>query len=240
MEGDGQKQSARRGRPRRFVPPRERSRLSLDEPLAALSPTALSMLDAGRRIAAERGLRALTIEAIVNESATSRASFVEHFGDRVGYLAILFDSLTHDPSVELEGRLADMPPGPDRLEMYMAGLARLYDDPDACVAYQVIASGALHDPALRCRLVDLLAWYRTIGVGRLEGCEGAEAWTADEIRTMGVIVEATLDGLILHKALDPTNVEVEPALALLSGLVDAYLAQRAAGGAGRPPAGPND
>jgi len=215
-----------RGRPRRFVPPRERRHLLLEEPLAALSPTALSMLDAGRLILAERGFHALTVEAVVNDAGVSRASFAEHFGDRVGFLAILFDSLTHDPSVALEGRLADTPSGAGRCDSWIMGLAGLYEDVESCVAYQSIAAGALHDPPLRRRLVELLTWYRSIGISRLSGCEGAEACTADELETLAGFLEAAEDGLALRKALDPENFDVDRTLAMVGRLVSAYLALR--------------
>ena len=226
MHSDGDAEAARRGRPRRFVPPRERRHLLLEEPLAALSPTVVSMLDAGRRILAERGFRALTVEAGINDAGVSRASFAEHFGDRVGFLAILFDSLTHDPSVALEGRLADTPTGAGRCDSWVMGLAGLYENAESCVAYQAIAAGALHDPPLRRRLVELLSWYRSIGVSRVSGCEGAEACTADELETLAGLLEAAEDGLALRKALDPEDFDVDRTLAMLARLVSAYLAER--------------
>jgi AcrR family transcriptional regulator len=185
------------------------------------------MLKAGLRIIAERGLEALTVEAVVNDAGAGRASFAEHFGDRTGFLAILFDSLTHDPSVELEGRLAEIPKGTSHLEAYMAGLAGLYDDPAACIAYLAIAAGAMHDPALRRRLVELLSWYDTIGVNRLARCEGADACTPDELETLALLLDAAEDGLALRKGLDPDSLVAGTALVLLSRLVGAYLAQRA-------------
>ena len=226
MQSNDDTEPVRRGRPRRFVPPRERRHLLLEEPLAALSPTAFSMLDAGRRILAEHGFHALTVEAVVNDAGVSRATFAEHFGDRVGFLAILFDSLTHDPSVALEVRLADSPSGAGRCDSWVMGLAGLYEDVESCVAYQSIAAGALHDPPLRRRLVELLAWYRSIGVSRLSACEGAAACTADELATLAGLLEAAEDGLALRKALDPENFDVDRTLAMLARLVGAYLAER--------------
>jgi AcrR family transcriptional regulator len=232
----------RRGRPPRFTPPAAHDHLPLGQPLGAMSPTAHAMLDAGRRLLAERGFRALTLEAVALEAGASKSSLVSHFGSRVGFLAMLFDSLTHDASVQIGAEMGTDPAGTADVTLYMASLADLYSDAEIGRAFHAIAANALTDGQLRARLADMYRWYRELHMERLRACRGSDALTSEEILTLASLLDAVEDGLALQLGMDPDGFDPRPVFELFGHLVGLYFADRAgAHGRGEPaPAASND
>lgn len=223
------------GRPRRFVPPKKLPHLPLDEPLQILSPTAQSLLEAGRRILEEKGVRALTLEAVAFEAGASKSTLLEHFGNRAVFLTILLDSLMQDESVELARdhgvELGLQEDGPGRVasvEAAIGSLASLYTDLRAVRAYHEIVGVAMHDEAFRLRLACLFRWYRCVRLDLLTRSDGAEACTADELELLATLVAAAEDGLSLKRAIDPGLADLEREMDLLGRLVSLFIAQKAA------------
>jgi AcrR family transcriptional regulator len=220
---------AGRGRPRRFEPPKSLRHLPIGQPLEDLSPTVRAMLDAGRRILVERGFHALTLESVAFEAGASKSTLVEHFGDRTGFLAILFDSLMQDESLQLGSEMRRLRADHAGAEEYIRSLAMLYEDVDAGRAYFEIAANAMHEKDLRLRLADLFEWYRELRLKALGKFEGAEACTEQELEELAALLDAAEDGLTLRRSLDPRGFDLAPVLALLGSLVAAYLREKARG-----------
>jgi AcrR family transcriptional regulator len=219
-----------RGRPRRFTAPREQDHLPIEAPLTSLSPTAQAMLAAGRKLLVERGYRAVTLEAVALEAGASKSSLVAHFGSRVGFLGMLFDSLLHDGSVALGEHLADRPLGTVDVDEYIASVADLYKDVEAERAYVEVAANALGDAALRARIAELLEWYSDLTMSRLRVCAGAEALTDDELYTLASLFGAVEDGLALRHGIDPEGFDARPEFELFGLLMSLYFAARGEGG----------
>ncbi|MEI6448767.1 MAG: TetR/AcrR family transcriptional regulator [Actinomycetes bacterium] len=218
---------SRRGRPRRFAPPGEQDHLPLEAPLTSLSPTAQAMLAAGRTILVERGYRALTLEAVAHEAGASKSSLVAHFGSRVGFIGMLFDSLLHDGSVTLGEALADRPTGSVDVDEYVSAVVDLYTDVEAESAFLEIAGNAIGDAALSTRLAALLDWYCDITMSRLAACAGSDALSRDELRTLASLFGAVEDGLALRHSLDPDGFDARPEFELFGRLMKLYFAERA-------------
>ena len=69
---------------------------------AELPETARQVLEAARRIVSERGLAALTLDAVAEESGDYRSAIRYHFGDKAGLCRrcwTLRRSPRHDPAV---------------------------------------------------------------------------------------------------------------------------------------------
>ena len=225
--GSPQGQARRRGRPQQFTSLSGEIHLSLSTSIASLSPTARAMLDAGRRLLSERGFRGLTLEAVALEAGASKTSVVSHFGNRAGYLAILFDALIHDGSCVIAASLDEPPRGADHVTNWMRMVADLYEDVESGRAYHEIAANAFGDDALRRRLARVFEWYREMGVQRLSTCEGSSALTAEELGRLSALLNAVEDGLALQRGMDPEGFESRPVFELFGYLLQLYFSDAA-------------
>jgi AcrR family transcriptional regulator len=236
QEHTGQDHShRRRGRPRKNPAQPEHPGLPIENPLSTLSPTARCILETARQLLSERGFGALTIENIALEAGETKASVTHHFGSKAGLVETLFDSLVHDTYVALVGEIERLPPGEERIGIYIAGLRDMVEDVEAFRAFFAITPHALSDPFLRPRTAALYQWYREC---HLQAC-GIELPDDEDARrrllaTAGLML-AAIDGLALQIALDPDGVDDEYALEVLTPAVQRALERDGLKG-GRKPA----
>ncbi|WP_216918177.1 TetR/AcrR family transcriptional regulator [Nocardia noduli] len=74
-----------------------------------------ALLNAGEQVAQERGLRGLSINAVVEVAGMAKGSFYHHFPDRRSYVIALHRRY-HDALAELiTARVGDIPPGVERI-----------------------------------------------------------------------------------------------------------------------------
>ncbi|MGN2635971.1 TetR/AcrR family transcriptional regulator [Nocardia takedensis] len=91
-------------------------------------PGRTALMNAGALVAADRGLRGLSINAVVEAAGMAKGSFYHHFPDRRSYVIALHRQY-HDALSELVGaRIAGLTPGARRVRVGV--LAYL----DACLA----------------------------------------------------------------------------------------------------------
>ena len=120
--------------------------------MQSLPPTARTILEAARRVLAERGLEGLTIEAVANEANVSRTLIPYHFGSRAGLVAILFDSLFHDLAVSVYGLAG---PG-GSLPTFLDWIKREADDVQSQHDFFELIVWALREPELARRIAEPL------------------------------------------------------------------------------------
>ena len=80
--------------------------------LEGLSPTALNLLEAARRILLAEGYAGVTLEAVALEAGEDKATIKRHFGSKAGLIHALFDQLGDDILDEVNrphGRAAGRP-----------------------------------------------------------------------------------------------------------------------------------
>jgi AcrR family transcriptional regulator len=203
--------------------------------MQSLPPTARSILEAARRILAQRGLEGLTIEAVANEANVSRTLIPYHFTSRAGLVAILFDSLFHDLAVSVYGLAG---PG-GSLPTFLDWIKREADDVQSQHDFFELIVSALREPDLARRIAALYDDYRELvlemtGVsepaesGEGASREGASREVSDarrrELAAVGSVLVAIEDGIGLQAALDP-NYDVEGALAMVQTMVGDALAR---------------
>jgi AcrR family transcriptional regulator len=192
--------------------------------MESLPPTARSILEAARRVLAQRGLEGLTIEAVANEANVSRTLIPYHFASRAGLVAILFDSLFHDLAVSVYGLAG---PG-GSLPMFLDWIKREADDVQSQHDFFELIVSALREPELARRIATLYDDYRELTLemaGVSEPAtqdEGAPRVVADDRRrelvAIGSVLVAIEDGLGLQAALDPAF-DVDGALAMVETLI---------------------
>ena len=198
--------------------------------MQSLPPTARSILEAARRVLAQRGLEGLTIEAVANEANVSRTLIPYHFTSRAGLVAILFDSLFHDLAVSVYGLAG---PG-GSLPTFLDWIKREADDVQSQHDFFELIVSALREPDLARRIAALYDDYRELvlemtGVSEPpESGEGARREVSDarrrELAAIGSVLVAIEDGIGLQAALDP-DFDVDGALAMVQTMIGDALAR---------------
>jgi len=226
-----------RGRPKRTVTTANHPGLPRDHPMAALPPTARSILEAARRVLRERGLEGLTIEAVANEANVSRTLIPYHFGSRAGLVALLFDSLFHDLAVSVYG-----PAGQGgNLATFLGWIKEEADDVESQRDFFELIVAALRERELRRRIALLYDDYRELTLelaGVYEPDEAGRPRVVDaglqrRLDALGSILVAIEDGIGLQAALDP-GFDVDNALTVAEEMVHDAIARLGEGsGAGR-------
>ncbi len=204
--------------------------------MESLPPTARSILEAARRVLAQRGLEGLTIEAVANEANVSRTLIPYHFTSRAGLVTILFDSLFHDLAVSVYGLAG---PG-GSLPTFLDWIKREADDVQSQHDFFELIVSALREPELARRIAVLYDDYRELTLemaGVSEPAEGDDATggganeggkVSDERRrelaAIGSVLVAIEDGIGLQAALDPAF-DVDGALAMVQTMIGDALAR---------------
>jgi AcrR family transcriptional regulator len=198
--------------------------------MQSLPPTARSILEAARRVLAQRGLEGLTIEAVANEANVSRTLIPYHFTSRAGLVAILFDSLFHDLAVSVYGLAG---PG-GSLPTFLDWIKREADDVQSQHDFFELIVSALREPDLARRIAALYDDYRELtlemaGVSEpVKSNEDSPLQVSDERRrelaAIGSVLVAIEDGIGLQAALDP-NFDVDGALAMVETMIGDALAR---------------
>ena len=221
-----------RGRPRQTEPSQYSPGLPRDHPMRSLPPTARSILEAARRVLAQRGLEGLTIEGVANEANVSRTLIPYHFGSRAGLVAILFDSLFHDLAVSVYALAG---PG-GSLPTFLDWIKREADDVQSQHDFFELIVAALREPELKRRIATLYDDYRELtlemtGVSEPPGPDAADAPSPDrrrELAAIGSVLVAIEDGIGLQAALDP-GFDVDGALAMVATMIGDALTRLKSG-----------
>ena len=209
--------------------------LPRDHPMRSLPPTARSILEAARRVLAERGLEGLTIEAVANEANVSRTLIPYHFGSRAGLVAILFDSLFHDLAVSV---YAFAGPG-GSLATFIDWIKREADDVQSQHDFFELIVATLREPELARRIAALYDDYRELVLEVAGVSDPADEATKHpvteerrrELAAIGSVLVAIEDGIGLQAALDP-SFDVDGALAMAETMIGGALERLKSGESG--------
>lgn len=91
-------------------------------------PTAEALIEAGQKLAEERGLSAMTVDAIVAAAGVAKGTFYVHFPDRDGFLVLLHRRFHDGLRERMSAATIGLPHGPGRLragtEAYLDGCLR--------------------------------------------------------------------------------------------------------------------
>ena len=134
--------------------------LPLENPMAALAPTAQRLLAAARRLLAQGGFDALTLSAIAREAGEAKASTGYHFGNKDGLVTALVDSLAHDANRELIQQTTGPAQSAQRLHTPIDGETRIAADAESFQSFFDVLPHALREAALRERVAALYEGYR--------------------------------------------------------------------------------
>lgn len=198
--------------------------------LEGLSPTALNLLEAARRILLKDGFAGVTLEAVALEAGEDRATIKRHFGSKAGLVNALFDQLGADILNEVNERTDALPAGEQRTHVMIRRLGDLARDRETAQGMFELAPHALRDPVLRDRFAALYAYYRSTMFEHANMAPHLAETPAYEdkqdILALPALVMAVIDGMSLQVNLDPAAVDCDRVFALLDLLVSEVLEGR--------------
>ena len=221
----------RRGRPRAGADPQG----PLDEWIDGLSPTAIHVVEAGRRVLVEDGYEAVTIERVAHEANVSPPTIRRLFVSKAGLLHAIFSRLEAEEWEKLVAEVKDIEPPAARLEACVRGLGRLIATGDAGVGLTKAFAHGVRDPILRDKFAFDYDLARRGWIELAESDEPAAATAgtpgdpatgaAARRRALASLIVATIDGLSLQVATDPDSVDLDTTFSVLAEMVRDWLRQ---------------
>jgi AcrR family transcriptional regulator len=209
----------RRGRPRRNADPQG----PLDQWIAALSPTALHIVDVARAMLLEKGYDAVTIEAVALGANVDPSTVRRQFASKAGLMHAVFDLMQAEPWEALVKRVKDLPAPDERLHAYISGLGALIEGGQSAVGISEVLARGLRDPVLRAKIaVDYdIARDGTLELAELSADEDDDK--ARSLQALAGLIVAVIDGLSLQVAADPDGVDRDLSFSLLADMVRLWL-----------------
>jgi len=204
---------------RRRVPPTPAERAG-----ETLSPTARRILDAAKQIVVDHGLSGLTLDAIARAAGVNKAATHYHFGSKAGLIEALVDEIVLD---ECAAMAHDVAPGAsiqERIDSLIAGVRRMAIDPSSIGGWWDLLPYAVRTPELRTRLAELYEiWFRwNLEWAGLATDDGGGP--RDELRGMGCLLAAMVDGIAAQVAIAGPAYDPEPTLTTLRHCLSTVLA----------------
>jgi len=212
--------------------PSSQPHLSFEDPLAKLPQTARNLLLSAKRIVAEEGFEALTLNAVSERAGENKAMVSYYFGNKAGLVASVLDSVIHDEYLDSKERMKDVAPG-ERTERLVDEMRRM----DAAVAdFQVffeLLPHVLRDEELRRRIAALYQWYRSVKLDWLGVEDAPKALSDPDLLGLAQVLSAVVDGLAIQAAIDPDLDLANPYRVLSRMLESALGSSEGAAGGGR-------
>lgn len=176
-----------------------------------------ALVAAGIALLAEGGWEAITTRAVATRADSNPGLIHYHFGG-LGGLRLALAARASDeaigPLVSALLRSADVAEAIDALQ---AGITDLVADDRRVRLAAELTAGASHDPELGAAFRENLREARS-AIGDWVAARHPR-WPADRTAGVAALVAALLDGLLLHRALDP-HAPLPEALATLRAWAD--------------------
>jgi len=215
----------KRGRPRAGADPQG----PLDEWIDGLSPTAIHIVETGRRVLVAEGYEAVTLERVAQEANVSPPTIRRLFVSKAGLLHAIFGRLEAEEWEKLTAEVKDIEPPAARLEACVRGLGRLIPTADAGVGLAEVLAHGVRDPILREKFAfDYdLARRGWLELAELDDDAASAApagpGVAGRRHALASLIVATVDGLSLQVATDQDAVDLDATFAVLGEMVRDWL-----------------
>lgn len=198
--------------------------LLLTDPAAELSPTAMKLLEASRRIVARDGFAGLTLEAIQAESGMNKSLVWYHFGGKPGLIATLVAQVEHEYSKLILDEIAGGADVRRRLDVFIEQQSDPARGAGEYTLFFELLPHILRDPELRVRFGEVFDRYRQLDRRTLTPENAAPE--SPELEALSYLTVAVADGLAIQYAADP-DIDLRAALALWKRLIASVLDEMA-------------
>ena len=187
-----------------------------------LGPTAVRILEAAKRILADKGFSALTLEAIAVEAGVNKAATRYHFGSKDGLLEAIVDEIVLDECASMARDISPDASLDERLDSFLGGVRRMAVEPASFGGFFDMLPHALRDKALRARLIYLYeVWYQWnmewLGVDTVSD----ERW--ELVEGLGRLMAAAIDGIAVQASIHGAAYDPEPTLRTFRHCLSAAL-----------------
>jgi len=207
--------------------------IPVDDPITALPDTAVRVLRAAQRIVAEQGFAALTLSTVAAESGENKAMTRYYFGNKAGLVATLVDALVHDEGLAAASRMRDVGEG-ERLDRLVAELQNMSEATEGFTTHFELLPHVMRDPDLRERMALLYEWYFDLKLDWLGLDRETDAERRRELRGLGQLLSAVIDGLAMQALIAPERFDITEAYVVFKRLLAAGLPELLSGAADSP------
>jgi len=163
-----------------------------------------NLVDAAWRCVARGGYRSLTVDDVCAEAGLSKGAFYTYFDQKQDLLLALLD----DDATGLSDLIADAANQPSGVEQIRRFVAALVDRGSDAAAVQLRADLWAEIPseeAVRLRFLDAMQQRRIRLAGLITAAVAADELVEVPANALAAVFLALGDGLMLHRALDPTG-----------------------------------
>jgi TetR/AcrR family transcriptional regulator, transcriptional repressor of aconitase len=165
------------------------------------------LVDAAWRRIAENGYRETSVDNVCDEAGVSKGAFYGYFATKQDLFLALLEQET-DALVGVAAELADQPiSGAERVRRFTQAMLRVGDEPGRVQLRADLWSAMAADPVIRDRFAETVDRRRRVLRDWIVRSIRAGDLTIEERRAnaLASILIALTDGLMLHRAVDPTG-----------------------------------
>jgi AcrR family transcriptional regulator len=177
------------------------------------------ILEASRRLLADKGWSGLTVSAICREAGVYRAAISYHFGSKEGLAGVLIESLVHEAAYRMMTNVRRIPPSEDRIRETAKGFDML-GGRDLQVAFFEAFSHLFRDPRLRVHLERLYEDADSIAAVAMSG---GKPDRVPDLYPYAVMLVAFVDGIIIQQLASPEK-DFEPIIEAFSSMLTPVVA----------------
>jgi AcrR family transcriptional regulator len=193
----------------------------LEAGAAQLSRTALSIVEAAKKILSEQGFSGLTLEAIAAEARVNKSATRYYFGGKAGLIETVLDEIVLQECAQMARDLPADASVEQRVDSFVEHIRGIGLDTSSFGGFFDILPHALRDPALRQRLERLYeVWYEWNFDWLLpdDAIENRQRYEA-----LGRVTAAVIDGIAILASIHGEGYDPEPMLSTLRALLLAAL-----------------
>jgi AcrR family transcriptional regulator len=184
------------------------------------------LIDAAWRCLARGGYRNLSVDAVCVEAGLSKGAFYTYFDQKQDLLlALLEDDAAGLNEVVLDA--ARQPSGIDQIRQFVAALVDRGSDTTVVQLRADLWAEIATDDQLRDRFLAAMRQRRARLAGLIEEAIAIDDIVAVPANALAAVFLALGDGLMLHRALDPSGFRWSNVRRAIDGLLDGLRPQAA-------------
>jgi len=203
-------------------------RVPVADPLADLPATARELLFAAQRIIADEGLSRLTLARLAEESGQNSALVSYYFGNKLGLLEHVVESIIHDECLQTANRVRGLDQKP-RLQTMTSEIRQWSEARQAYVVFFELLVHSLRHDSIRQRMVEMYRWYIGINAEMLEIERVEDEEKRRLLRGVAQLLSAISDGMAIQALIGPDVFPLAEAFDALEFLLGHALPELQAG-----------